>query len=283
MKIIESQKRIEELNEIGKHLEVEGEIPIIYERIKLMKKIWNNNMNKKSRIIFVVIGLILIIISSISFFIKYNHDPDFVTYAILAACSVFIALGLELIILIFNFKNTCVKSILLILLGGFIVANFYNEHIRTGSILLIISILIFIIIAFTKNIFSTFITFALLSFPFFISSLVLLGLFSSHENAIIYLMLVIFFLFYRLVGVNVNKFFIGRCMGFKQEARMYDLVQLKEQINFIYIIVFILMNISNWFFNNNEMVATVLNNVFITGIAITNIKWRCIFWFTKDK
>ena len=252
------------------------------ERKDCMSDIWNKNTNKSSRIRYSVIGIILMIISSFIFSITYNHGYNFNKYLILANCSVFFALGLEFIILIFNMKNKRVKSILLILLGGYIVFNFYNEYIRIGSVLLLFSLLIFIIIAFTKNIFSTLITFTMISTPFFLILLFLFKLFPSHENAVFYLTIVLLFLTYRIFGVKANRYFIGKFMGTNKEAQMYDAVQLKEQINFIYLIAFAFINIGNWFYNNNEIMATILNNAFVSGIAITNINWRIIFSLQKN-
>lgn len=248
-----------------------------------MSKIWNSNMSKKTRVIFVTIGLVIILISSIAFFYTYRPNLDLDGYMGLSICSVFFALGLELNILVFNIENKYIRSMLLVCLGGIIVAIYYNEYIRTGSVLLLFSIMIFIIIAFIKNIFSTLVTFTVLSIPFLICLEILLKKYPLYGNAIFYLILVMFFIFYRMIGVKANKFFIGRCMGFNNEAQRYDLMQLKEQINFIYVFVFILMNIENWFFNNNITVATILNNAFVTGVAITNINWGRIFWFAKAK
>lgn len=233
---------------------------------------------------FLGIGSVLVVLFSFLYVKSFSNISEFtfdsfVSFVTLGSFIVFIILGLAFILLALNLSNSFVKYTIILLLGGFIREIFQSKLLQTGSILLIIILLFYIVVLFTKNIFSTIISFSLFVYISVILISKLIEIFPQIANTIGYVVIVVSLVSYKLSGTKINRFIIGKIMGFGLEAEQYDKVQLKEQLNFIYLLVFILLNITNMFYGYTTGIANWINNSFLTGIAIININWEKIFWF----
>lgn len=242
-----------------------------------MINIWNEKIKPKERWIMLVIGMVLTIGLSFVYRKFYYSLGNSYNYVYLADFVVFIALGIESIILTFNLHNKIISSVLFVLLGILLDQILTNNLFRVGSIILIITVIVFMITIIIKNIFSTVITFSMLSLPFMLIITIILNRLKINDYIVIYTGLVLFLLFYKLVGVKVNQVFIGKFMGFASDANKYDELQLKSQLNLIYVIVFVVLNINNVFIGDKAIVGNLLNNSFLTCLAVIQIDWKKVF------
>ena len=98
----------------------------------------------------------------------------------------------------------------------------------------------------------------------------------------LYVLFSLFIVFYRILGKTINQWFIAKMMGFEEESKTYDSEQLKNQILFMYMVVFVCLNI--WLYKEQIDSETwnLINNSFLTGLAIIQIDWnKIIFYFKK--
>lgn len=70
-------------------------------------------------------------------------------------------------------------------------------------------------------------------------------------------------------------------IGFEEESKTYDSEQLKNQILFMYMVVFVCLNI--WLYQEQIDSETwnLINNSFLTGLAIIQIDWNKIMFYFK--
>ena len=63
----------------------------------------------------------------------------------------------------------------------------------------------------------------------------------------------------------------------------YNYEDLKQNLNLIYIIIFVLLNVSTALYNDKLDFYNLINNSFITVITITQVNWPKIFNLEKIK
>lgn len=243
--------------------------------------IWNKNIVFKERLVMFIVGIITTITASYHYQSIYYGFNSLEKYLNLSLCVIFIVLGIELILLIFNLQ--IIKYMSLFLSGAAFVKILDDRLFQVGTIILIITLSFFFVIMLMKNIFSTFVTFSMVSLPFAILILILMSFFYSKAYMIIYIGLVVFLLIYKIFGVKINQVFIGKFMGSSDEALMYDELQLKNQLQLIYVIIFIILNITNYFNGINAIYGNLINNSLLTSFVIIEIKWDKIFWSLEKK
>ena len=104
----------------------------------------------------------------------------------------------------------------------------------------------------------------------------------NYSMLVLYVLFSLFIVFYRILGKTINQWFIAKMMGFEEESKTYDSEQLKNQILFMYMVVFVCLNI--WLYQEQIDSETwnLINNSFLTGLAIIQIDWnKIIFYFKK--
>ena len=104
----------------------------------------------------------------------------------------------------------------------------------------------------------------------------------NYSMLVLYVLFSLFIVFYRILGKTINQWFIAKMMGFEEESKTYDSEQLKNQILFMYMVVFVCLNI--WLYKEQIDSETwnLINNSFLTGLAIIQIDWnKIIFYFKK--
>lgn len=120
--------------------------------------------------------------------------------------------------------------------------------------------------------------------PFFLmlTIIVLKLIGENYSMLVLYVLFSLFIVFYRILGKTINQLFIAKMMGFEEESKTYDSEQLKNQILFMYMVVFVCLNI--WLYQEQIDSETwnLINNSFLTGLAIIQIDWnKIIFYFKK--
>ena len=167
---------------------------------------------------------------------------------------------------------------------GFLIAGFiFNELFRFGIILFVATMVMYFITIRFKNIFSTVVTMSVCATIFLILTIIVFKLIGeNYSMLVLYVLFSLFIVFYRILGKTINQWFIAKMMGFEEESKTYDSEQLKNQILFMYMVVFVCLNI--WLYKEQIDSETwnLINNSFLTGLAIIQIDWnKIIFYFKK--
>lgn len=92
----------------------------------------------------------------------------------------------------------------------------------------------------------------------------------------------LFIVVYRILGKIINQWFIDKMLGAEEESKTYDDEQLKNQILLIYMLIFVCLNV--WLYQEKIDSETwnLINNSFLTGLAIIQIDWKkIVFYFSK--
>ena len=72
-------------------------------------------------------------------------------------------------------------------------------------------------------------------------------------------------------------------MLWREKSEPYNYLDLKENLTVIYIIIFVLLNVSTALYNDKLDFYNLINNSFITAITITQINWSKIFNFREKQ
>ena len=104
----------------------------------------------------------------------------------------------------------------------------------------------------------------------------------NYSMLVLYVLFSLFIVFYRILGKTINQWFIAKMIGFEEESKTYDSEQLKNQILFMYMVVFVCLNI--WLYQEQIDSETwnLINNSFLTGLAIIQIDWNKIIFYFKS-
>lgn len=96
----------------------------------------------------------------------------------------------------------------------------------------------------------------------------------EYVLVVVYSMSSLYIVVYRAIGKKLNHWFIANVMGFKKESETYDDAQLKNQILLIYMVTFVLINLWVYLGKMDEHSWNLINNSFLTGLAIIQIDWN---------
>ncbi len=181
-----------------------------------------------------------------------------------------------------NYKNKINQFMLFLLMGVLLGVSVYNNLTRILLITLIADVIIFFIVVILFKLYSTITTMMVTSYIYLLLILggsAFLSLFSSNftfnPSIFFYIIVTSFLIFYRLVGVKVNHFFISSVMSRKKIKHEYTSEVLVSHINLIYIVIFILINCTGLIYKPGDYnFFNVLNNCFITALAINQVNWR---------
>ena len=169
-------------------------------------------------------------------------------------------------------------------LTGFLIAGFiFNESFRFGIILFAGTMFVYFITMRFKNIFSTVVTMSVCATIFLVLAIFALKLVDENYGILVlYCMFSLFIVVYRILGKIINQWFIDKMLGFEEESKTYDDEQLKNQILLIYMLIFVCLNV--WLYQEKIDSETwnLINNSFLTGLAIIQIDWKkIVFYFSK--
>ncbi len=249
-----------------------------------MKKesILNPNKTKKSNIVQIIIGVVISVGTSLLYAYNYNKInffdlSKFETEFVCLCLAVFVFfIGAVLLISAFNFNNRIIPSILLMGLGGLLISIIRDEPIRVAFFILVGSFFVFALTKIFYNVSSTIFTFSVNQ----LLTVFILGLFAEitpnmNASLAVYLSFTISLVFYIIFGVKMNRLCLKHLFG-SYALEEYDAEKLRNHINFIYLILFIILNIFFMYSNEQEetLLANSINNALITGVCITNVVWR---------
>lgn len=232
---------------------------------------------RKEKVILFSLGILLIIATTIIFnvFIKkpLNEIENFVILLITPELGV---LGIILILSNFNTKNKFIRSVLLILTGVLIGGMLFNNGIRYATFMFILAIIIVLVVVFFANAFITTFSLSLYSIVWMIIAGFLLFRYPNYQYAIIYSCITLGLITYLLFACKLNKYILKKFLG-EAISNDYDSETLKENLTVIYIVIFIILNISAALYNDKFYIYALINNSFLTVITILQVRWEKIF------
>ena len=252
--------------------------------MKVKDMVLNKNQSKKFHIISILIGIILVVVGTIIYSLLYRNNSEVFSYeniAYMVVCIEVIMFGIVLGLI--NFEDGLLGKLMLVIVGFLIAGFIFNELFRFGIILFVATMVMYFITIRFKNIFSTVVTMSVCATIFLILTIIVFKLIGeNYSMLVLYVLFSLFIVFYRILGKTINQWFIAKMMGFEEESKTYDSEQLKNQILFMYMVVFVCLNI--WLYKEQIDSETwnLINNSFLTGLAIIQIDWnKIIFYFKK--
>lgn len=246
--------------------------------------ILDQNQSFKFHMISIALSVILCALGGVVFksqYDKFKAEQSFELVAYLTICVLAVLFGTILIML--NFKDKYKPYFLMLICGVMVASVVLSPAFRLGIILLILAMVSFLLCMRFKNVFSTFITLGLSAILFLIITVIVLVLYPGiNENLLIYSMLSVFLLSYRVYGTRANQWFIAN-LGFKKESLKYNDKQLTNQFSFVYLIVYIVLNVFLYLGKTDDTTWNLVNNSFLTGMAIFQVDWKNIVFYYREK
>lgn len=253
----------------------------------MKKHIFNGNNSLKANIVILIIGVVLTIVSGWAYFINYgvvdiNQLPKFEMQVLIMIISVpFFLLGVTLIVSSLNLENPVIKTILLIIILAVIYAIARVRPIKIAFVIFLFTILVFIITKIFNKVFSAIITFIVSHILTAIPTVIFI---ESNQACDPFLVIYIFIagtlVLYNIFGVILNKCCLNLIGTDQKTIDNYNYTELKNQINLIYLVLFITLNVSVLFHSDDTIsnLGNCINNALITGVCITNVNWEKVFW-----
>ena len=246
--------------------------------------IFKKNQSKRFHIISIIIGVLLVTVGTIIYALLYNIKAEGFSYeniAYMIVCIEVIMFGIVLGLI--NFEDNLHRKLVLVITGFLIAGFIFNESFRFGIILFMGTMFAFFITMRFKNIFSTVVTMSVCATIFLVLTIFVLKLVDENNGILVlYCMFSLFIVIYRIFGKIINQWFIDKMLGFEEESKTYDDEQLKNQILLIYMLIFVCLNV--WLYQEKIDSETwnLINNSFLTGLAIIQIDWKkIVFYFSK--
>lgn len=241
------------------------------------------NQSKKFHIISIIFGIILVVVGTIIYSLLYNNSERFsyenIAYMVVCIETIMFGIVLGLI----NFEDGLFGKLVLVIVGFLIAGFVFNESFRFGLFLFAGTMLVYFITMRFKNIFSTVVTMSVCATIFLILTIIVLKLVGGNCGMLVlYGMFSLFIVVYRIFGKTINQWFIAKMLGFEDEGKTYDDEQLKNQILLMYMLIFVCLNV--WLYQEKIDAETcnLINNSFLTGLAIIQIDWnKIVFYFSK--
>ena len=242
------------------------------------------NQSKTFHIISMIIGIILVVLGTIIYSLLYRNNLEEFSYeniAYMVVCIENIMFGIVLELI--NFEDGLFGKLVLVIVGFLIAGFVFNESFRFGLFLFAGTMLVYFITMRFKNIFSTVVTMSACATIFLILTIIVLKLVGEKCGMLVlYGMFSLFIVVYRIFGKIINQWFIAKMLGFEDEGKAYDDEQLKNQILLMYMLIFVCLNV--WLYQEqiNAESWNLINNSFLTGLAIIQIDWKkIVFYFSK--
>ena len=246
--------------------------------------VFRSNQSRKFHILSVFWGALLIMLGIVFYLYWYDQNIDMSIEAI-----AYMIVGIEAVtfgffLWLINFEDGWIIKIVIAVIGFIIAGVLFNEQFRLGAGLFAGIMALYVFIMRFKNVFSTIVTISVTMSIFLLLTLWIVKLCIGKNGVLLlYSMFSLFVVFYRLLGVRINRFFISEILGAKEESKTYDAEQLKNQILFMYIIIFVILNVSIYLGKIDDKIWNLINNSFLTGLAIIQIDWnKIVFYFSQS-
>lgn len=261
-------------------------------KTNLNRKFFNPENPLKNNKIFFAVG-VLITILAVVFLFLFNPKIDFEQLSSgreitgLFGIAMLFSLGVIFMIATLNLKNLGAKVCLIALFVSFVVLAVLKESVRYAIIVLLVSWGVFILVNFFGKTFSSFYLFLIFCIPtLFLLSFLWGNVPNLNPTITLYVCFAIMLLVYNILGVKLNQLFMRKVLGYSlDKVEQFNYNELKNQINLIYLVAFVLLNLSILFSEQAELsqFANGINNALITGVCITNIDWQSLFSRKKSK
>lgn len=263
-------------------------------KTNLNRNFFNPENPSKNNLILFAVGLLLVTCAAALLFLNNTriNFEQFVSggdgeIAILFVLGMLFFLGTIFMIATLNLKNLGAKVYLIALFASYVVLVVLKESMRYAFIVLLLSWIIFFVVNVFGKVFSAFYTFIIFCIP----TIILLNCLwknvpNLNPTITLYVCFAIMLLVYNILGVKLNQLFMRIVLGYSlDKVKQFDYNELKNQINLIYLVAFVLLNLSILFSEQAELsqFANGINNALITGVCITNIDWQSLFSRKKSK
>lgn len=244
----------------------------------------NDKMTRRKHVLTIGAGIIITFVTLIIYNYYYDHYMEKITihtFEVLALLALGISFGAALILINFTKKiNVCIG---LILVGVAIERVLVDEKMRWGIGVLFFTYFLALLFLSFINVLSTIITYICTLYIFLIVSILMTKCVPTiPQTLVLYVALSLHLLIYSICGVKINRWYIG-FMGFPVKAEEYDYEQLKNQILLLYLLLFVYLNVMLYIGKMNEEICSLMNNIFLTGVAIIQINWMTVYKFSKHK
>lgn len=230
-----------------------------------LKNIYNKDLKKSGCILFTLIGIVLISISCIGLNYFNNGDIYYIDRAIYTI--MFSELFVSGCISIYITLNKKIKVPIGIVI---FLAIIFSNKLMNIVILSILALLIYIIVVCIDRLFVTIFTCCIYSTFWYI-----FGIFIINSNPgidlyyVLYMCITLFLTTYVIIGKYINVYILNKVY----KVVMYDQEVLTNHMYILYFIVFVYINLSPYRFTNG---ATIINNSFVTLIAMLSINKKGI-------
>jgi hypothetical protein len=254
--------------------------------ILIKRQIFNSVTTAKFKGISSLIGIAIFVLSyyysstTISNFKIENLYNSLEQIIVVVFGSTGLILGLILILAHFNFKNIAVIICMFLFIGLWIGVSIYNDFTRNIIMTFLVELTVFGVVVIIFKFFSTITTLIVSSYIYlFILFLIVkfFGLnFQINLSIFLYTLVTAFLIIFQLTGVKLNKFFIRKIMNQKKISEEYNYDLLKSHINIIYLLVFVIINVSGLIYEQSTTFnfSNIINNCFLTILAFNQIDWK---------
>lgn len=242
---------------------------------------WNSKMKVKERVFFFFLGLFGFVFCTYMFVKGVGKAYSFEEYINLISYSPFILLGFLFMTAVFDWNNSKVKNVLCGILGAFIMLFVLRREAQIWLMSFVAGVALLVIYKMLENVLVTITT-------FFLSALLLVPVlfrmfdyFFYSGSFVPYLTLVVYILIYRFLGFNFNKWILKK-FGNTYASDFYNEKHFKNLLSLIYTVIFVIINISLYSFSLEDVGFNLINNSFLTSLAIVQLDWKNILVFIND-
>lgn len=237
------------------------------------------DLSKKEHITLTAVGIFIIALSIILFVNCMNIPRDEIGNIVMLLESPAIGvIGFIMILINFNYKNKYFLYTLIFLSGVIAALIITIIKVRFFVASILVDCLIFIIIVAFFNAFVTAFTLIISSSIWVVIAAIIISRMGSYANQVMYICITLSLITYLLYGCKLNKFILKK---YNQKASdEYNRETLRNNLTGIYIVLFILLNVSGVLYITDNQPYNVINNSFLTIITILSIKnWNDIVKF----
>lgn len=161
--------------------------------------------------------------------------------------------------------------------GILILLVLFHSYFRSGAIALVLTFAVYL---FVRSFISEVVTFFTFFVGMFFALVLCMALGRSqadlnHYVTLIYVAMSLYLVLYLTFGVKINQRVIA-WMGEAESSKDFTEKHFKNVIYFIYLVVFVLINVLYYLRKLDEFSWGFINNLFLTGIAILQVNWELI-------
>jgi len=243
--------------------------------------LWNKETDCKGRIWRAVVGTLLFIIAIIGLSRYLNcQSIDTKNFTLIYFFVILLLIGYVLINSIFNFYRRVVQMFFIAItciLLGFAIGKYGIPVFKSIAILIFGIMVAIFVLFFLRAIIMTLTLLLSLSVASFLSLIAFLitnKICNCQFKLILYIILTISFVSYKIYGLKLNNFLISH---FWKSDFQCSKIHFKRQMLLFGLVTYIICTAYKFQFSNSAKAFEILNESFITYGMIFGIRWKAIF------